>query len=466
MARTAEEVKQSYIDNVETVDDSIQVDTGPITDAVVTPVSSEIAIVEAQAERLAQLNSTEFIRAQSNESELQAFVTNYTLADGGGRKSSGTVFFARFSTLPAGEDVVIPIGTFVANISGSLIYQTTEERTISGDNINSFFNAGEGLFEIAVPVEAIAQGERFDLPATRIRTLLTPIPGIDTVINRSPISNGKDPEDKERTFERVQNAFTGQDKGSQAGLASLVEDFDTTAISSVALVRSSERDLFRRFVNQLAIDVYINGSTATQVVEEFTLTQDRNFVIPTNQPLIAIVSVTVDGTNDTGVQLEKDATVLAQSTRAQDRIVLSSTAVAGSVINVTYTYNSLLTNVTTNVFGAREDNLFDVDMLARQMLENKIALQATIKASSSSTPDSVQAATDAALRSLIVTNQSGAVYTPEIIRQQLLGTVVGLSEFTWTKFTSTTNGTLNIEIVDLEKNEIAIIDEDEFLIRI
>ena len=455
MARTADEIKKAMITNITNLNPSIEAEAGPIYDTVVSPVSTEFAEVEKDAEHLAQLYSTAFIKS-AEEKDVNAYITNFSLPQGAGSYAKGNVYFATYTQLLAGEEIIIPEGTLVANSDKTLVYQVTEERKISGNTINTFYNAANSWYEVAAPIQAVNIGTTSNLPALRIVNLLTPIDRIDKVTNKEKIEGGLASESNERKFQRVENAFFGQNSGTQAGVIKTVESY-SDKVSAVTVVRSGDSDLFVRYTSKLAIDIYVLGTEEALVLEEeYTTQQDTNYITLNQNPVTSVSNVLISGTASTAWQFQADTSTLKKSTRAQDKVVFDSVLPKNTTVTITYSYNKLLHNI-ANIFSSNQDNLFDMDTLVRSMLTQSLVIQGTVTPTSSSDPDTVKASTTAKLKELIETNKNGDQYVPEAIKQELINSVSGLSDFSWKKFTSS-SGATNVEIITLPKNTIAKID--------
>ena len=464
MSRTPDQVAQSIIAEAAILNASIQVDTGPIFDSMIGPVSNEFSTIEAEVEHLSQLYSTTFIQTAS-DADIEAYITNFALPEGNGSYASGNCQFATYTRLQPGETITIPVGALVSTSDNSIVYQVTAQRIMYGDTIDSYYNASNTWYEISAPVESVSSGNYANIPSLRITKLLTTIASIDIVTNKSPISGGIDAQDNVQKFQRIEDAFLGQDSGSQNGIIKLVANYAPETITAVAIVRSSDHDLFLRFVNQLALDVYVLGQNSQLIQEEnYTLTTSTNYIILNSAPVLDIVSVSVNGVAYSYWQLELDTGVYAGSNLSQDKLVFNDLFFIGTIITVSYNYNYLMTDLKTNVFAANQDNLMDMDILVRQMLQQSIVLQGTIIPASSANVDTVIGLVQDQLYLLIENNINGYQYIPETVRQNLISTVSGLTDFIWYKFTTATASYSNIEIITLPKNTIGRIDSTNFLI--
>jgi len=462
MARSASDVRKSIIKNIQDTDPSVEVAVGPIYDASIVPLSSEIAYAEERVDKVEIFFSTSTLSVATEE-DIDAYATNFTISEASGLKATGLAYFIAFRKPAAGEELIIPEGTLVSDRSGNLIYQVTRQVSLDGDNSSSYFNVTKGWYEIATEIEAINPGEDYNIKSDRIKNLLDSIPGIDAVENRSDIEGGTSKEDKEKKFSRIQNAFEGLDSGSISGLKSITEDYKPEVISDVVVVTATDRVLFKRLVSQLALDLYVIGVVEKTISEEnFDITETTNSITFLNQPVISVISVSKNDVllDSSEYQLEKDTEVFSESTRSTDKLVFTTDLVAGDLITVTYTYNDLLPDLQNNLYGEEENRLFEVDMLIRSCPERYFDIQARLSIASSSDRDTVVSDTTSELIELIETGVAGGTFSPEIIKDNLVENVTGLTNLIFDRFTTTTGSVLDIETITLEKNEEPKLDLD------
>ena len=67
MARTTDEVKQSIIEYVESIDPSVDYSKGPVHDSLVSPLSQELPRSETEAEDLRKFYSLEQLEVATDE---------------------------------------------------------------------------------------------------------------------------------------------------------------------------------------------------------------------------------------------------------------------------------------------------------------------------------------------------------------------------------------------------------------
>lgn len=135
-----------------------------------------------------------------------------------GVKSTGVVTFSR--NVATGDAVSIDIGTIVSTDSG-LLYLTTTLGTILASQTTSN----------DVAVEAYDIGAKYNVPASSITVLTTPVIGVDTVDNAAATTGGLDEETDNAFQQRFHDYVLGLGRGNISGLV--------TCAKSVAGVRSA-----------------------------------------------------------------------------------------------------------------------------------------------------------------------------------------------------------------------------------
>ena len=121
------------------------------------------------------------------------------------KQAAGVLTFSRY--LPLDFDLVIPAGTVAASGGEEAVeYETTEEATLT---------AGE--LTVDVPARAVAGGAQGNAASGYINTLVTPVSGIDYVVNEAAFTGGEDREPDDSYRERILAAWTRRAAGGTAG---------------------------------------------------------------------------------------------------------------------------------------------------------------------------------------------------------------------------------------------------------
>ena len=134
------------------------------------------------------------------------------------KQAAGVLTFSRY--LPLDFDLVIPAGTVAASGGEEAVeYETTEEGTLT---------AGE--LTVDVPARAVAGGAQGNAASGYINTLVTPVSGIDYVVNEAAFTGGEDREPDDSYRERIRMAPLAF---STAGPSGAYEYFALSADPSV-----------------------------------------------------------------------------------------------------------------------------------------------------------------------------------------------------------------------------------------
>lgn len=147
-----------------------------------------------------------------------------------------------------------------------------------------------------------------------------------------------------------------------------------------------------------------------------------------------------------------------------DQVLLATALVAGDVVVINQTYDSLFSSVQTDVFG--DTRLFATSELARafNQIPLNIALQG--KALPGYDPTVVAASVSTALQALIEPGVWQGSFQPQDITQSLQSTVSGLASPVLTQFQRSTRATATIETVVIQDNEIATFNPSNVVITI
>ena len=454
-ARTEEEVRASMVETYEDVDPSTDVHKGPVLDLSIQPVAPEISAIEVRQDHTDALASAQFDEAADDE-ELETMASTVGAGNPQGETSKGTVFLGTRSRPIAGSLIPIPIGTLVAIADRSLVYRTTIATFINGDYADAYYNSAKRTYEVEVPIEGIAVGSDYDVPAYRIILLLTPIQGIDFAENRSTTSGGIGPGDRETLINRAENKLVGQELGTPGGLvAAILEDFEDA--NTVAIITSGDYTLFRRAISGPGADYYYSGTRLVTETYEFTAVGGETQLFFPNAPMRAVSSFYVNGipTAYTVVADVDDATV--GSSLDQTKMQFAALPAAATV-RVTYSYDSLASLIDAKY--AEDSGFFETSILARRSVRGYPRLRVEASANTGFNVFSLRTSMVEATQDFFETGTHGADYLPTAYRDYLRDTVVGISNPVVTLFYLEGSGLLDVEPIELDANMVAEVDLD------
>jgi len=466
MARTDDEIRNSMIESLRAIDPSVDVEKGPIYDFLLQPVPTELQKTEADAERLTILTTLQLDQVATQE-EIEAMATSFSIRLGGGRASRTTTQLFYTFTRPS-QDIVINRGLLVGTVDQTYTYFVTETATLPAATADNFFNAQTRRYEIFVTCEATATGEDFDLPPLRVNRIISPIDGIDGTTNTAAYTGGASEPTLASAVDRVRAKFAGLDPETGGGIKSDIRNFDPENVLDVSLVYPKDRAIFRRRTNRPAIDAYVIGDDIQSTNETFVATGGETTLSPSLLPVSSVTSVVLNNVTlaeGTDWALITDTAAPSRgSPRATDYILLTNPLIAADVVVVTYSYNALLQEMQTNLFGL--DRPFETDVLARAPLQIGVAvsIDATVLASTDTARAFV--AIENALFAAIQQDRFVDVLEPEIVRQTVKDEVGGLSNLRLTRFRRTLGSSREVETITFEKNEVAVVDQAALNIKV
>ena len=160
--------------------------------SVLLAIAQAVAGVALWLQAIALQLSTITRAATSTGADLDSFVNDFGVFRLPAIAASGSAIFSRFST---GAQVVIQSGDIVETADGS------QQFIVSVDTTNANYSASLGGYimgptvaSINVPVAATLAGAAGNVVAGAVNTITGSIPGVDTVANVSPLTNGADAE--------------------------------------------------------------------------------------------------------------------------------------------------------------------------------------------------------------------------------------------------------------------------------
>lgn len=459
MARTPEQIQASYQESVAISDPSADASKGPLFSLISEPLSTILPETEEEVDTLSQIYSSQFALT-ADTTDAQAFLTNWAEAAGLGSPSKTLVYFMAFSRPSTSTIITIPQGALVSNQDQTLQYFTTASATINGAFADTYFNPSRRTYEVAIQVQAVENGSDYDLKAGLINAKVTTIAGIDAVESRADASGGEAAETIPQQITRVQNKLTGLAVNTPGGAYTRIRDFNPTLITDVQIVLSTDRSLFRRLVYEPGSDYYIIGDLEQQVNQTYTSTVGGETQVPMAfPPVTSIDTVLLNNVPITGFYLQSDISLATGgSTIAQDYMILAAPLIAGDILLITLTYNALLSQVQTNVFGAQQ--LRKTNELARAPRPIGLNLAISGKALPTYTTSQVESSLATSLQALIEPGVWQEEIDPDTVLSSIKQTVKGLSNPILTQFQRSTGATSLIEPAVFNQNELAFYDPD------
>jgi hypothetical protein len=404
MARTLQEIAQSMETNLRAVNKSIDLKVGPLYDYVVNPVATEIANVEATAERLWRYYSPDFSSVATPE-EIAAYAVNFGLSASSGGYARATITFYRNSAPPAGSSFTAEVGFLVSTQEVTLIFQVVESAKMYGDYANTYYNPQTNRYEITAVVEATSPGIKYNLPAARITKLVTQGTGFDGIDQPYAAFGGSDHEDSSSLAERVVQKFKGLDYNSVSGITSFVQNYlPSQAVYGVKIVKPTDRKEFRRPTTKPSIDIYVKGNQAFQFAEEYiAFGGEVTIPITENRTAYSITSVAVNDIELDASEwffIEDTSPEYQKSPRANSVVELLTPLTSNDVVLIVGNRNNLLDSLQA-AYIPTENSLFEVDILIRSLIDLPVVVIAEIKVASNSNLSVLEAQINQDIKTII-----------------------------------------------------------------
>jgi uncharacterized phage protein gp47/JayE len=190
--------------------------------------SPELALAEADAGVVMWLQSlivevlTETRASTSQGPDLDSWMADFGIVT---RKpaiaATGNVTFSRYT---ATAQAVIPVGTLLQTSDGTQQFTAIADTTQA--SWNSTLNAyviPAGTASANATVQAVTPGAAGNVNANTITTIAQALPGVDTVTNSQPFTNGQNAESDAALLQRFQLTLAGLKDGIKASAAAAIE---------------------------------------------------------------------------------------------------------------------------------------------------------------------------------------------------------------------------------------------------
>jgi uncharacterized phage protein gp47/JayE len=314
--RNTEDVQDSYIDQILTTDNEIDVKPGTITrDIHINPPSDEFArlyIIQDFMHRsqsfltllefddpdgdgvsdpvlttVGKLRLKEALLVEDeNVDQIQQLIDdaftklagNVNVPRKSAQRSQGQLLFFTRST-PT-KDSTINAGGVVETLSDETTepvqFEVLTDFTLTLADLDNYYNPTTERYEVLLDAQSIEEGDFTNVDADKIRVVVSGIDSIFGVTNPNPTEFGQDIESNKDLAERAILAFVSVDVGTEAGY--LATTLGTPNVSRAKIISAGET-LMQRDIDPLRlvhtfgkVDIYIQGSIQTTKTDEFGFT--------------------------------------------------------------------------------------------------------------------------------------------------------------------------------------------------
>lgn len=460
MARSLTQIRDAIKATLRTLDPTLDLEVGPLYDYLISPVPLELVALENQVERLKRFYSTTFADIATPE-EARDFANNFGTGPDVGQVARATVVFYRTSIPGVGLDSTVPVGALVGTADQSLVFRAIQSATLYGAFASSNFNASTNRYELPVVVEAVAPGQRYNIPLGRITKMITTVPGFEGVAQISAANGGTEPEDALTLAQRVQLKFKGLDRNSIMGLASLGKQAFSTLIRDIRVVRPTDRVEFRRLTSGPSLDIYVDGVLPQQFTEDYlAISAERVIPLTANRTVTSISSVSVNGEilDADRWQFSPDLSAEYQySTRANSAIQLVDPLSPNDLVEIVGTRNDLLDRL--QLLYSSEDSVFQTDILVRSFIDLPIIVGLEVRINSGDS-DTIKQYIQNYLTDYIDPQISviPSLLVPDTIREQLRVLIPEIESVKIYEFRRKIGSVDSVEVIVPLKNQVPRFD--------
>ncbi len=371
--RTKSEIEKSMNARLSSISPQLRADAtnGPFYYLNIKAVSPELASASVDVERAAQLASLQF-PSVATDAEVQGVARAFGFSVGTGGYSTGTAFVYT-SRRPTGTETfnIIEGDLYSTAAAGGQVFRATESRSLTATNADAYYNPDQRRYEVPVQVTAIAAGTTGDIAATNLRVILSASTDFEGVTNYAGFTDGDSPSTNRDEYYRAQSRFAGLDNFSRGGLASIVQEVDSSRITAVALTYSNEYPvMFFRLPDGQAVDCWVLSSPQSVLTTESYTAQAGQTDFPVSKkPALSLSNAFVNGAPVSGQLILDESNAYGRSTQEASYVSIPATSF-GDIVEISYTYDSLLDRVQSILDGVIDPNdgsgaLFGADVLVR-----------------------------------------------------------------------------------------------------
>lgn len=185
--------------------------------ALMQTTAAQLVFLQAQVQLV-----NELARAQtSTGADLDSFYAQFGFTRLPGQFAIGPVIFS--NPAAASANILIPVGTVVQTIGGAVQYALvadTNQPTYNASQNGYVLQAGQT--SLTATAQALVVGAAQNVTAGQLAQIATPVPGINSVTNTAPITNGADAESDTAFRARFILFLSGLSKATFAAIVSAI----------------------------------------------------------------------------------------------------------------------------------------------------------------------------------------------------------------------------------------------------
>lgn len=398
---------------------------------VEAPIEGQLNDIWVSLDYLQKLQSPILYENDLLDEDKDDFCRNHGVGNIPATYARGTLLL--FTTSKPTEDIYMNSTYTVATADSSVSFRIAGYYTLRAASAEDYYNALTNRYEMTVQIVAQSPGTSGNLGANKITKITSAIKGITGCTNNAPTYGGQSEGTLSQRMAMVKQKLKGRTLGNIQGIKTFVENY----ASGVTVVGTNDPLMLRNEGMGSGIDIYVKGFTTEGAQDTVAITStglvslssayDATSIRLANQPVqsIAVCIKTSTGIATTlsneDFTLTRDTNLLMNSTRGNDRLVLTSTGLvklgpfkSGDLVEIQYNYNSLLHSIESQLNAPI--NLYDNrDYLLYQKATVGITTFAKIKLYTGFDIKTVENAYSIALASFLETFSGNYVEFSDIV---------------------------------------------------
>jgi uncharacterized phage protein gp47/JayE len=200
--------------------------TGDAFYSMMQTVAAQLVFIQAQVQLVNYVARAQTCGSDLNngttDADLDSFYAQFGFTRLPGQAAVGPVTLGKLS--PATVQVLYPVGSVVQTVGGAISYALiadTNQPTF--DPVQNAYVLQIGQSSLTATAQAQVSGSAYNVTAGQLAQVATPVPGLDTVTNPEPITNGADAESNPSFRSRFVLFLNSLSKATYGAISSAIQ---------------------------------------------------------------------------------------------------------------------------------------------------------------------------------------------------------------------------------------------------
>jgi len=453
MARSLIDIQNSIVATIKNQNVAYDVSKGPIYDTIVAPLREEIYEEELSIDDIRKLLTYRFSDAVTDEEAL-SFAASFGISRPQGHTSKGKGVL--YTYVKPTQDLLAEKGMGLTTTNNLYNFIVTQEKYMLLENINAYYNATNGRYELQVEIESVGKGYASELPIGTVNTINYGGEAWEGFINTTEITGSTEDATNTQLINIVKDKFSAHNDSGSWLEYDIISQFPTV-IADVQRVSSKDRDLFTRFTNRPALDFYIYGAQYDSEEYSFTAQGGEQNIYLSKLPVYSVTDVFVNNYKVTYSYVEPNDQYKG-STRSSGYLKLDYPLTAGDFVRINYTYNTVLYSLQKIYDDPDQELLFDTDVLFREFNTVGIDIVLSLKIAKNYNDMYIKQEAASYVNDFIDDSARSEFILPTTLKDLIRESIPGILGINVPVFRKEINYMLNSEPIELTRIEVAILN--------